>query len=68
MEKARKSRASEYFKEGVITLAVGGALRLFGGDTEFVFHLGKLGVVLAVIGGVLLLVGLFHLVRERVSG
>jgi hypothetical protein len=57
-------RASRNLAEGVATFAIGLVLRLFTGDVETpIITLSKVGVVLMVIGGALVLTGLFQAVR-----
>ncbi|MFD0856594.1 DUF5708 family protein [Actinomadura adrarensis] len=57
-------RASKNLAEGVVTFVIGLVLRLFTGDVETpIITLTKVGVVLMVVGGVLVLIGLFQAVR-----
>ncbi|AXK33650.1 hypothetical protein DVA86_14300 [Streptomyces armeniacus] len=58
------NRPSRNLTEGSVTLLVGLALRLFTEGVETpVFTLTKVGAVLMVVGGVLLLTGLVQAVR-----
>ncbi|MBT2897241.1 DUF5708 family protein [Streptomyces sp. McG3] len=57
-------KASKNLLEGVITFAVGVALRLFTEGVETpVITLTKVGVVLMVAGGVFIVLGLFQSMR-----
>lgn len=57
-------KASKNLLEGVITFAVGLALRLFTEGVETpVVTLTKVGVVLMVAGGVFIVLGLFQSMR-----
>ncbi|MGW7417811.1 DUF5708 family protein [Streptomyces sp. NPDC054863] len=58
------NRAHKNLAEGIVTFLVGLALKLFGGGVEVpVVTLPKAGVVLMVIGGVLVVTGLFQAAR-----
>ena len=59
------NQASKNLLEGVITFAIGLALRLFTDGVETpVVTLTKVGVVLMCIGGVLVVMGLFQTMRK----
>ncbi|MEU8887721.1 DUF5708 family protein [Streptomyces sp. NPDC048442] len=58
------NRAQKNLVEGIVTFLVGLALKLFAGGVEIpVVTLPKAGVVLMVIGGVLVVAGLFQAAR-----
>ncbi|MBQ0916623.1 MULTISPECIES: DUF5708 family protein [Streptomyces] len=62
------SQASKNLVEGVITFAIGLALRLFTDGVELpVFTLTNVGVTLMCIGGVLVVMGLFKTARKSDS-
>ncbi|WP_372408071.1 DUF5708 family protein [Streptomyces luteireticuli] len=59
------SRASGQLAEGVVTFAVGAALKLYAADVDIpVVEPAKVGVVLMVLGGALFLMGAVGLGRR----